>query len=613
MRSLITTLQEQGQDFEFYPTTNEIIAKLVSDLRHQKHEFLGDEGMSSVLDIGAGSGKVLRALREATWTRWDGGEESPLFTSLYAIEKSPLLCDELDADIFIVGTEFHEQSLVSKQVDVTFCNPPYSEFVQWTAKIIRESASKLVYLVIPVRWQASEEIKAAVKFRDAETKVLGEYSFVSAEDRQARAQVHLIRIELNQRKDDAFDRFFDEQFGELKAKFGHKGKRTDEDDDEQVSEEENPRFRDLVVGPSYPDRMVELYNAEMDHVRKNYDLVTKLDADLLKEFDITPARILGCLKARMAGMRNTYWQELIGNMGQVTDRLCAKKREALLTRLNRSGAVDFTLGNIHAVILWVLKNANQYLDEQLIETFEAMVEKANVRNYKSNQRVFTFDRWRYAEENPTHIALEYRLVLSRCGGVGRGAFSSDKGLSERGAEFIGDLMTVARNLGFQPASPRPRKNDEWKVGETRTFDMVKKWEVGDKVPWTENSRRTIVDKVQLDDGSWQFCLGRDEWVHEKAMPGEPLMDVRAFYNSNMHVRLNQQFALALNVEYGRLKGWLKTGAEAAEELQDERAGEFFMSHVRLGVGSLLMLSIPKTKSDSNPLAEMITAAQRTAK
>jgi len=44
------------------------------------------------------------------------------------------------------------------------------------------------------------------------TKTIGEFSFEDAEDRKARATVNLIRIELSTETDDAFDRFFDEQF-----------------------------------------------------------------------------------------------------------------------------------------------------------------------------------------------------------------------------------------------------------------------------------------------------------------------------------------------------------------------------------------------------------------
>lgn len=540
MLAVLKSLKESGQDFEFYPTTDEIIAAMLRDLGvrgGEEDRYRKRNGASSVLDIGAGNGKVLRALKER-------GK----FSELYAIEKSPILCQQLDADVFIVGTEFEEQSLLEKQVDMIFCNPPYSQFVDWAVKIIRQSAAPLVYLVIPSRWKDSVHISDAMKFRDAKFRTVGKFSFEDAEDRQARAEVNLIRIDLSDEKEDAFDRFFDEQFADLKAKF--KGEKKREIDDPM---EDNPKFASLVVGENYPVRLVELYNQEIDNIQRNYQLVGQLDVDLLKEFDVTPDRILKCLKARRIGLRNLYWQELFSHMSQVTDRLTAKKRKMMLGKLQANGHVDFTVSNIHAVIIWVLKNANNYLDEQLIETFWTMAEKANVRNYKSNLKAFVHDRWRYEQEKPSHFALEYRLVLQHVGGIRRG-YSFERGLEERGAEFIGDLLTVANNLGFLCHTADRRlyhtARDSWTSGQLEIF----------------------------------YCMVKNE--------RQPLIEARAFLNGNMHIRLNQKFALALNVEMGRLKGWIHSGEDAAEELGDKSAGQYFGKNLQLGQSSLTMLGAP---------------------
>lgn len=605
MNQLIEQLKQSEQDFEFYPTTDEIIAALIDNLRTEMTEdvngYRNGVAGGSFLDIGAGHGKVLRAAAEGRYFRWEGDEPHRMFSEFYAIEKSQILCEQLDRSVFIVGTDLHEQSLVSKKVNVTFSNPPYSEFEEWAVKIIRETCSRIVFLVIPVRWERSEKIANAIKYREAETKVIGHFSFEDAEDRTARAKVHLIRIDLPGGKDDAFNRFFDEQFGELKAKFA--GTSTSFDSrtgnakvDHKADRE--ARFEELVVGPSYPDRLVALYNAEMDKIQKNYALVAELDVDLLKEFDVTPDRILGCLRTRLDGLRNTYWKELIANMTQVTDRLTSKKRRAMLDRLNESGAVDFTSTNIHAIIIWILKNANQYLDEQLIDVVECMVDQANVRNYKSNHRVFTQGNWRYNEEKPSHIALEYRIVVTRCGGVSTEGWKRRTELNEQGVNFIGDLLTVARNLGF--ACPdRGKLGGEWVAGEKRSFLLKANYKVGDKVLWSEKTKKVITDKVQLPDGAFQYQID-GEWLHEKCVPGEPLIEVRAFQVSNLHIRLNQKFALALNVEYGRLKGWLRSGKEAAEELGEVEAAKYFGKSLQLGAGSLMMLASGTPANDEVP-------------
>ena len=221
----------------------------------------------------------------------------------------------------------------------------------------------------------------------------------------------------------------------------------------------------------------------------------------------------------------------------------------MLSTLQNAGHVDFTMENIHAILIWILKNANTDIDEQLVIVFNSMIEKANVRNYKSNKRVLLDHEWRYNEAKPTHVCLEYRLVMERIGGIGCGTWSYDTGLEERACEFLRDILTVAYNLGFicDTSDWRLYRRDEWRSGQNKVFMFMK------------NGQH------------------------------EPLMEVKAFKNGNMHLRMSQQFMLALNVEMGRLKGWITTPAEAVEELGDLEAAQYFNSQVRLGGSNVKML------------------------
>jgi len=534
---LVEELKDAGQDHEFYPTTEAILAALVRALKGCSH--------SSVLDIGAGNGKVLRALRD------NAG-----FTELHAIEKSSLLCKELDAEILVVGTNFEEQSLLSKNVDVVFCNPPYSDFVAWAEKIIRQAASEKVFLVLPQRWETSEAIKDALKYRGATAQKLGAFDFEDAEDRTARAKVHLLCIRLHKERgeeDDAFERFFQEQFADLINKFAKAEKSTSETDDDETKGGGRARpFHKLVVGPGYPEALVNLYNQEMANIERNYKLVGELDVELLREFEIFPKKIMACLKARTSGLRNDYWMELFSRLRAVTDRLTAKSRKSLLGTLHKHVQVDFTVSNIYEIVCWIIKNANRYIDSQLLETYEVMVEKCNVQLYKSNQRVWVENRWRSRDEaDPnSRYALDYRIVTHRLGGC-RVQWRGEE-LTETSAEFLGDLLTLARNLGFNTQTNDARLDysgrSQWRGGEKEEFHFKNK------------------------AGEWEL-----------------LFDVRAFKNGNVHLRLNKDFMLALNVEHGRLRGWLRTPKEAAEELQDPQAAHWFNGNLQLGAGTVGLL------------------------
>ncbi len=65
----------------------------------------------NVLDCGAGDGRVVKELS-------NGGK-------MYAIEKSQKLIKQMPDDLFIIGTDFFQSTLIDKEVQVIFCNPPY--------------------------------------------------------------------------------------------------------------------------------------------------------------------------------------------------------------------------------------------------------------------------------------------------------------------------------------------------------------------------------------------------------------------------------------------------------------------------------------------------------
>jgi hypothetical protein len=173
--ALIHAMKSAGEDFEFYPTTDAIISCVKADMYRAYRQ-----GEPSVLDCGAGDGRVLLALTK--------GER-------YAIEQSTPALRALPADVAIVGTDFHQQTLLDKPVDVVFCNPPYSEFRAWMLKIIRETLAPVAYFVVPSRWSDNDEIQSALTDRKASARVLGSFDFADG-DRAARAVVDVIRVDL---------------------------------------------------------------------------------------------------------------------------------------------------------------------------------------------------------------------------------------------------------------------------------------------------------------------------------------------------------------------------------------------------------------------------------
>lgn len=535
-------VQSAGEDFEWYPTTDEIIGALKRDLSYQISGDYRRDSSHAFLDIGAGNGKVLTAVS----TIEDIGK-------LYAIEKSHTLIDLMPKEIFILGCDFWHTSLIDKDVRLIFSNPPYSKFEEWSVKILREApAASTIYLVIPERWMTSGKLDAEITHRGATRKILGTFDFASAEDRQARAKVHLVKIQLKQvdryeREDpdnDPFTRFFNETFTFTEA-----------DEDERPFEEKLADTQ-LVKRMNFIEALCHLYDARMMELQRNYQAICNISSDILEEFDIKKPGLVKSLKMKLATARKEYWQRLFDGMQEISSRLTKKSRRTIQELMQSQTGIDFNRDNCYAVVLWVIKNANGYFDSQLVETYEEMIDRANVENYVSNKRIFTWNRFTYSsqiEENSTHYRLKvgHRMVLHRCGGL-ETRRGDQKGISERACDFIGDLLTVAGNLGFTVIDRAPREHE---------FD---------------DSTARVYRFRNADGGD------------------ESLIRMRAFQNNNLHVQFHPDFIHALNVQHGKLKGWLRNDAEAARELEIpiEVAAKHFQPGFRLTGSSFPRLAPP---------------------
>lgn len=93
--ALVKQIKETDSDFQWYPTTNQILSSIKSDI-DQLIENLDLEQSPSILDCGAGDGRSLTFLTK--------GDK-------YAIEKSKPLITAMDSSIFVIGADFHQQTL----------------------------------------------------------------------------------------------------------------------------------------------------------------------------------------------------------------------------------------------------------------------------------------------------------------------------------------------------------------------------------------------------------------------------------------------------------------------------------------------------------------------
>lgn len=525
-RRKVESLKASGEDFEWYPTTPEIIRKVANDIRRVQDDRYGRNKLD-IMDVGAGDGRVLIGIKGELHS--DDWQHRTDVDNLFAIEVSTVHLANMPKEIIVIGTDFHEQTLVDKTANVVFSNPPYSEFEPWAYRILRECPAETIYLVLPKRWRESARIADVLQSRDVETHSLGEFDFNNA-DRQARAEVEVVRFSIpDGNGTSVFDAAIEDMLPELET-----FDREPEDDEDAPTFDANMLEGEEGIVPT----MVAAYDADLARLLDTYRAVVKIHPGILKELGVTKKTILDGLRSKISGLKNKYWKALFEYLGDITKRLATKQRKEFLSSLTDKTVIDFTEANIYAMLLWVAKWASEHFDQQLIELFKAMAQKATVERYKSNQKVFAERNWRYLREDETHYKLCFRMVLETHGGISTSDYSwrSVNGLEESSRDLLSDFITVSNNLGFE-CDDQPGLHE-----------------------WVSN-------------GKVEFYL-RD---------GSLLMDVRAFKNGNLHIRVAKTVMLAINVQAGKLLGWLRTASEAVEELGEEAHAElvretFAISH-----------------------------------
>lgn len=510
---LVDSVKAADEDFEWYPTTSRMVEVVCRHL---------DKHASSILDIGAGDGRVLKQLAARF-------EYPP---TLYSIEKSTVLIQAQPESVVPVGTDLFEQNLACLPVDYIFCNPPYSQYDTWACMVIESGYARKSFLVIPSRWIDHGGIQQALKKRGATARVIHTDDFLDA-PRKARAVVDIVEISYpkdkwGQKPADPFDTWFDENISTFDEE-----KPSDWYAEQEAAQRELARVRGL----NSITEMCETYREEYERMEANYRAIFELDYALLKELGVNKEAVREGIKKKMAGLKAKYWQLLFERLSAVTDRLSTATKTKFLDKLLGQAILAFTESNAYAVVLWAIKNANCYLEEQTVALYKELSTFDGAMNYKSNQKTWKKDGWRYIlrneEDRPTHYALDYRIVLERYRAIGYESYDYINNLARDCHNTIADVIAVLFNLGF-PAYGARSQDRLWHAGE-----------------WQD----------------WYRMGNRDEI----------LFQVKGHKNGNLHFRFLPAAIKALNVEAGRLLGWLRDPGDVVEELEYtfEEAGKWY--------------------------------------
>ena len=496
---IVRELKDGGEDFEWYPTTKEMIDRIKEDMKTLPRR---SEGFS-ILDCGAGDGRVLNALGVGR---------------TFAIEKSSIMLRKLK-DHIIMGTDFNSTSLIDKKMNIIFSNPPYSEYENWMGRIITDSSCTVAYLIVPRRWKESAKIQEAIDYRKrVDISTLGSYDFLEA-DRKARAKVDIVKLEFAEGSVTSFDLWFDKEFypkGEGK---------------EEKRKEKATKKGEMVEGGNLVKNLENLYNKELETYRENYRIICNLNPEIMESVGVLPLKVKESLMLHLDGLKVTYWNLFISNYSKINERLTSGSLKEIKSKLLRSMKIDFNSANMYAITGWILENANDYLDSQIIDTIEKLYSIKNIKPYKSNIKLFEEEKYKYTSSYQIRnselkgLKLENRCIVSwtySSLGYSRG-WENERysGLNSNIFNLINDLLIVSKSMGFLPAS-----------------------NVSESENWNDNPNQTFYD----EDGS-------------------AIMSCKVFKNGNVHIKFNSLLMLRINLELGRLKGWVKSKPEAQEEME----------------------------------------------
>lgn len=531
------------------------------------------------------------------WYRGNGEREAnQLNINKYmVVEKSQTLINTMPKEAIMVGTDFDENTFIDKQADVVFCNPPYSEYAKWTTRIIKEANANILYFVIPQRWGSNRSILEAIKLRGARVTLIGKFDFLNSEDRKARAYVSLIKVDLKPSRTkkrnngrewehstyiDPFDLWFNETF-KINAK---KSEDRWSDTYEEVQKREANIDNQIVNADDIVHTLVALYNDELNTLVSNYQKVGELDYSILKELNVDVDNLLKAFKEKIDGLKNLYWKKVFERFDEITSRLTSKSSESLMKTLTSNTNIDFTTGNIRSIVIWVIKNANSYFDSQMIDVYNTFTTQEGISLYKSNKK-FVDDEWRYNKlDEDVKYALDYRIVLHRYRDEWRDRDSNKLSCSQM--QYVKDIIVVAKNLGFniddiygnlylgdkENIYFKTNHKEVFKVGTKTLNGKIEEVFCHTNIP-NENNERVVkkddITYVYDNDNKniwYQYLIG-DHYYDSTSIvfASDIFTTVKGYKNGNVHFQFNKEFIKKLNLEVGRLRGWIKTPKEASEE------------------------------------------------
>lgn len=515
----VESVRGTEHDFEFYPTTDEIIQVIKKDITKKGGYLTGKR----ILDCGAGDGRILKAIAENQSHNSNLDLKAQNRTHLFAIEKSETLIAKMPEYIFPIGVDFHDQNLMTINMDIIYCNPPYSEFELWMIKILNEVSKSVVYMTIPDRWSDNVEISKIIRERNINVESLGFFDFKNA-DRQARCNVEVIKINFKESVN-PLNSWIKENFN-----IKEETNRTEETLKERINKKRNEigKGHSLVNSNDYVDTLVQLYEEELNSLFDSFQKICSIDSENLSFFDLNINNLSIMVQHKARVIRSKYWSELIENIDSIKKRFSSSIRYEFSNEMDSHNSAEFNHSNIRSFIIWVLKNAKHYDEEMFERTIKQFVSFCNLESYKSNKSRFVDGEWTYSDFKDIGDQHKFKITTKRLilnSFFWKNALISSGSFSRPCTNIIDDLLILAESRGFK-TSDYPQASEMENVEYSKIYDFKCK---------VDGEERT-------------------------------LFTMKVFKAGTIHLNMDYEFISLINIEIGKRKGWVTTPEQAAEEL-----------------------------------------------
>jgi len=547
----IRALKTADEDFEWYPTTPEIMEAMKKDIRDYlgKYKEYGSRNednihldayhkengvarlcIESFLDIGAGDGRVLDLF---------GAEKK------YGIEIARAQADDLiQKGVFIIGRDYYDVVLNDQYYSLIYSNPPYSQFERWVNKILIECNFSILYLVMPVRWKDQDEITRELKRYEA--TIIGEFDFSEA-DRKARGKVNLVRVNAPWKKDkdsyghaytyqqtleSAFERWVREYIAEFV-------------EGEKYDHYEEEREQDLVLKKAPIDQLVSDYERDKENLGAAFRAIGKLEPEIIKLMGQDKKSMLEIIRKAIEGLKSKYWRATFDKLDPVSKRMTKKTSERIFRNIKEFKTLDFNADNIYSIVVWIINNCNVGILEQIGDVFDDLTDPDWIENYTSNRHWKKSD-WRHTDRDYKYqklpprwkLGLDYRIVVR--------AYYYDRYSYTKKYTIVDDFIVICQNLGF-PISP-------------------------DDIP--------------------DYNLHQEEQKFY-TLDGEIAFTMRYYTgNHNAHLKINKRLLMKFNIEVAKIRRWMSDPDDVVEEygVAKDEATKLWNSGVALlGTSDVRML------------------------